>query len=313
MKSTDFYKRKTLVIIAGPTAVGKTALCIALAKNFDSEIVSTDARQFYREMNIGTAKPTAEELAQVPHYLINTLSVEQAYDVKQFEKDGLAAIDKIFEKTGIAFATGGSGLFIKTLCEGIDEMPSADPAIRKTLETQLKSEGLDVLTRQLKTLDPEYYQQVDLANPQRVLRALEVCLSTGKSYSSFRKSGNKKQKRPFSILKIGLERERDELYNRINRRVDDMLNQGLFEEAKQLYPYRKLNALQTVGYQEIFGYLENQYDWEEAVRLIKRNSRRYAKRQMTWFRKDKEIRWFELTDNARHDFEQIGSFIEKRK
>jgi len=291
--------------------VGKTALCIALAKKFGSEIVSTDARQFYREMNIGTAKPIAEELAQVPHHLINTLSVEQAYDVKQFETDALAAIDKIFEKTDIAFATGGSGLFVKTLCEGIDEMPSADPNIRQALEARLKSEGLEALTRQLKTLDPEYYQQVDLANPQRVLRALEVCLSTGKSYSSFRKNNHNKQQRPFSIIKIGLERERDELYNRINQRVDIMLKQGLFEEAKQLYPYRHLNALQTVGYREIFGYLENQYDWEEAVRLIKRNSRRYAKRQMTWFRKDEEMTWFALTDHAQYDLEQIRSFIEK--
>ena len=313
MKSPDFYKHKTLIVVAGPTAVGKTALCLSLARHFNTEIISADSRQFYREMNVGTAKPTPEELAQVPHHLINSLSIQQSYDVKQFETDALAAIDAIFEKSNVAIAAGGSGLFIKTLCEGIDEMPSAPPEVRQNLEDKLKAEGLEALTRQLKTLDPTYYQQVDLANPQRILRALEVCIATGQPYSSFRKENNRKEKnRPFSIIKIGLERERNELYERINLRVDEMLDNGLLEEARQLYPYRQLNALQTVGYQEIFGYLDNNYDWKEAVRLIKRNSRRYAKRQFTWFKKDAAMQWFSLTDNFKENFESIRVFIERK-
>ncbi len=313
MKSPDFYNQKTLIAVAGPTAVGKTALCLSLARHFNTEIVSADSRQFYREMNIGTAKPTPEELGQVPHHLVNSLSIQQSYDVKQFETDALAAIDAIFEKSNVAIAAGGSGLFIKTLCEGIDEMPSADPAIRQNLEKQLDTQGLEALTGQLKTLDPTYYRQVDLANPQRILRALEVCIATGQPYSYFRKENKKGAEalnRPFSIIKIGLERERNELYERINLRVDEMLDNRLLEEARQLYPYRHLNALQTVGYQEIFGYLDNNYDWEEAVRLIKRNSRRYAKRQLTWFKKDEAMQWFSLGNDATKDFQEICKFIE---
>jgi tRNA dimethylallyltransferase len=313
LKTPDFYKHKSLVLVAGPTAVGKTALCLTLAQHFNTEIVSADSRQFYREMNVGTAKPTPEELAQVHHYLVNSLSIKQNYDVKQFETDALSALDIIFEKSPIAIATGGSGLFIKTLCEGIDEMPSTNPAVRKNLEKQLKTQGIEVLTQQLKILDPEYYQQVDLANPQRVLRALEVCIGTGFPYSSFRKDTWKmpiSPKRPFSIIRIGLERERAELYERINQRVDEMLANGLLEEARHLYPYRHQNALQTVGYQEIFGYLEQKYHWEEAVRLIKRNTRRYAKRQLTWFRKDTGIHWFRLSNHATKDFQEIRTFIE---
>ena len=300
-------------MVAGPTAVGKTALCLLLARYFSTEIISADSRQFYREMNVGTAKPSPEELAQVPHHLVNFLSIQQNYDVKQFETDALAAVDTIFEKSPVAIAAGGSGLFIKTLCEGIDEMPSAHPEVRQNLEEKLKAEGLEALTGQLKTLDPTYYLQVDLANPQRILRALEVCIATGQPYSSFRKGKEKAAEtsnRPFSIIKIGLERERDELYQRINLRVDEMLNNGLLEEARQLYPFRHLNALQTVGYQEIFGYLDQNYDWEEAVRLIKRNSRRYAKRQLTWFKKDEEMKWFNLGDEANKDFQEICEFIE---
>lgn len=312
MNISEFYKNKVLVIIAGPTAVGKTAICLSLARHFGTEIISTDSRQFYREMDIGTAKPTPDELQQVRHHLINTLSIQQEYDVKQFEVDALAAVDKIFEKANIAIAAGGSGLYVKTLCEGIDEMPSANPSIRQNLEIQLEKDGLEVLTQQLKKLDPVHYQSVDLANPRRVLRALEVCLSTGLPYSSFRTTHREKNEpiRPFSIIKIGLERERTELYERINQRVDDMLVQGLLEEAKSLFSFREKNALQTVGYQEIFGYLEQKYDWEEAVRLIKRNSRRYAKRQLTWFKKDEEIHWFQLDNDAEQNFQKIRDFID---
>jgi len=302
-------------MVAGPTAVGKTALCLSLARHFGTEIVSADSRQFYREMNVGTAKPTPEELEQVRHHLINSLSIQQNYDVKQFETDALAALDQIFEKSSMALATGGSGLFVKTLCEGIDEMPSAHPSIRQSLKGQLKTKGLAALTHQLKVLDPDYYQKADLSNSQRILRALEVCLSTGLPYSSFRTTTQKKklpQKRPFSIIKIGLERERNELYERINQRVDEMLVNGLLEEAQSLYPFREQNALQTVGYQEIFGYLEQQYNWEEAIRLIKRNTRRYAKRQLTWFKKDEEMHWFRLDSDAMQNFQQIRMFIESK-
>lgn len=281
---------KTLLVVTGPTAVGKTALCIRLAQYLNTEIVSADSRQFYREMVIGTAKPTPEELGQAPHHFINSHSITDNYNVGDYEKDALACLEDIFQRKKIAILTGGSGLYIQVVCQGMDAMPEVNPAIRERLMQQSEAEGLANLLEQLKTLDPEYYAQVDQANTHRVIRALEVCLSTGQPFSSFRKQT--KAERPFDILKIGLEREREELYERINLRMDLMLEQGLIEEAKALYPYKEHNALQTVGYREIFDYMDGKYDWEEAVRLLKRNSRRYAKRQMTWFRRDEEIQWF---------------------
>lgn len=281
---------KYLLVVVGPTAVGKTALCIRLAQHFDTEIVSADSRQFYREMAIGTAKPTPEELAQAPHHLIDSLSIMDDYNVGDYEKDALACLEAIFARKEVAILTGGSGLYVQAVCNGIDKMPEVPPETRAQLMERLQTEGLEALLRQLEQLDPAYFQEVDHANPQRVVRALEVCLSTGQPYSSFRKKS--KVQRPFKILKIGLERDREELYERINLRMDLMLEQGLVEEVKALYAYKNHNALQTVGYKEIFDYMDEQHDWDEAVRLLKRNSRRYAKRQMTWFRRDEEIHWF---------------------
>lgn len=281
---------KYLLVVVGPTAVGKTELCIRLAQHFDTEIVSADSRQFYREMAIGTAKPTPEELAQAPHHLINSHSIMDDYNVGDYEKDALACLDDIFARKEVAILTGGSGLYIQAVCDGIDEMPEVAPETRTQLMERLQSEGLEALLVELEQLDPAYYKEVDRANPHRVVRALEVCLSTDKPYSSFRKKS--KAQRPFNILKIGLERDREELYERINLRMDMMLEQGLVDEVKGLYAYKNHNALQTVGYKEIFDYMDEQHDWDEAVRLLKRNSRRYAKRQMTWFRRDEEIHWF---------------------
>jgi tRNA dimethylallyltransferase len=281
---------KYLIALVGPTAVGKTETAIRLAQYFRTEIVSADSRQFYREMSIGTAKPTPTELAQAPHYFINTHSICEEYNVGQYETEALRILSKIFRQKNTAILTGGSGLYIKAICEGIDEMPENNPEIRALLTQRLENEGLTILTEDLKKLDQAYYQIADKSNPQRILRALEVCLSTGKPYSDFRKATQ--VHRPFEIIKIGLTRPREELYARIESRTDKMIEDGLVEEVKQLLPFREHNALQTVGYQEIFGFLDGVYDWEEAVRLLKRNSRRYAKRQMTWFNKDRNIHWF---------------------
>lgn len=279
-----------LILVVGPTAVGKTELCLNLAKKFQTEIVSCDSRQFYKEMNLGTAKPEVEELAQIQHHLINSHSIEDTYDVKQFEKDALEILQHLFEKHQAVIMTGGSGLFADAITEGLDEMPEIDPQIRKEIIAAYELKGLIYLQDEVRRLDPEYYGKVDVQNPQRLMRALEVCRGTGQTFSSFRVKN--KVQRPFQILKIGLYRDREELYNRIDQRMDWMIGRGLFEEAEKLFPYRHLNALQTVGYQEIFGMLEGNYDKDEAVRLLKRNSRRYAKRQLTWFRRDPEIHWF---------------------
>ncbi len=282
--------QKNLILVVGPTAVGKTDLCINLAKKFKTEIVSCDSRQFYRELNLGTAKPSPDELNQVPHHLINSLSIEDNYDVRRFEHDALEILDTIFKDGSIAVMTGGSGLFADAVTRGFDEIPDIDPDIRKRVISDYQSHGLDWLQTEVSRVDPEYYALVDRQNPQRLMRALEVFLGTGIKFSGFRQ--RKKTERPFRVIKIGLEREREELYHRIDQRMDQMINQGLFEEAESLFEKRHLNALQTVGYSEIFGYLEGNYDRSEAIRLLKRNSRRYAKRQLTWFRRDPEIRWF---------------------
>ncbi|WP_130275871.1 tRNA (adenosine(37)-N6)-dimethylallyltransferase MiaA [Cecembia calidifontis] len=277
-------------MVVGPTAVGKTSLCIKLAKNFQTEIISSDSRQFYRETQIGTAKPSPEELAEVRHHLIDHKSIFDVYDVKDFEKDALKVIEEIFQTRDVAIMTGGSGLFVDIIAHGMDEIPDIDPQIRTDLIKLYQEFGLEYLQNKLKETDPEYFEEVDLMNPQRLMRAIEVCLGTGKLYSTFRQK--KKIERPFHIIKVGLNRDREELYQRIDQRMEEMIAEGLFEEAERLFPYRHLNALQTVGYSEVFGYLEGNYDKEEAIRLLKRNSRRYAKRQLTWFRKDPEITWF---------------------
>ncbi|SEG45246.1 tRNA (adenosine(37)-N6)-dimethylallyltransferase MiaA [Algoriphagus boritolerans] len=282
--------KKYLILVVGPTAVGKTELCLNLAKKFKTEIVSCDSRQFYRELNLGTAKPSPQELLEVKHHLIDSLSIEEAYDVRKFEKDALQILATIFQKSNVAIMTGGSGLFADAITDGLDEIPDVEPEIRKEIIKEFESKGLEWLQAQLSKVDPEYYSQVDRQNPQRLMRALEVYRGTGLKFSSFRVK--KKAIRPFQVIKIGLDRPRQELYDRIDLRMDQMIAAGLFDEADALFEKRHLNSLQTVGYIEIFGYLEGKYDKEEAIRLLKRNSRRYAKRQMTWFRRDAEIRWF---------------------
>lgn len=281
---------KYLIVIAGPTAVGKTDLCINLAKKFNTEIISSDSRQFFKETILGTAKPSDLQLSEVPHHFINSLSIRDNYDVKSFEEDALNLMQEIFQKHNIIIMTGGSGLYIDAICNGFDDMPQVGSEIRQKIIKEYELEGLVFLQKEVKLLDPEYFALVDQNNPQRLMRALEVCRGTGKPFSSFR--NKKKVDRPFNIIKIGLEREREELYRRIDLRMDSMIQEGLFEEAISLFPHKHLNALQTVGYSEIFGFLEGNYDKEEAIRLLKRNSRRYAKRQLTWFKRDSEMTWF---------------------
>ncbi|GAA0893369.1 tRNA (adenosine(37)-N6)-dimethylallyltransferase MiaA [Fulvivirga kasyanovii] len=285
---------KFLIVIVGPTAVGKTSLCIDLARELDTGIISADSRQFFREMEIGTAKPSEEELQQVTHHFINSHSIHDKFNAGDFEREALQKIEELFRYKDCLIMTGGSGLYINAVTEGMADIPEVSLSIRKELNDRLNKEGLDVLAEELRKLDPDYYEVVDLKNPQRVTRALEVCIGTGEKYSDLRK--NSKKKRDFEVIKIGLDRPREELYARINERMDLMIEQGLFEEARELYPYKDHYALQTVGYKEIFDFFDGIYDREEAVRLLKRNSRRYAKRQMTWFGKDQEITWFHPDD-----------------
>jgi len=279
-----------LILVVGPTAVGKTDLCLNLAKNFNTEIVSCDSRQFYREMNLGTAKPNSDELKQVPHHFINSLSIEDAYDVRKFESDSMALLERLFATHQVVIMTGGSGLFADAIVTGLDEMPEVGHDVRQQIVLEYGEKGLGFLQEEVARNDPEYFEKVDQKNPQRLMRALEIWRGTGKKFSSFRVKSTKE--RPFKVIKIGLERYREELYSRINSRMDQMIASGLFDEADDLFGKRHLNALQTVGYSEIFGFLEGKYDKEEAIRLLKRNSRRYAKRQMTWFKKDESISWF---------------------
>ncbi len=296
-------KQKTLIVIVGATAVGKTDISIKLAQYFDTEIISADARQWYKETTIGTAKPTINEMQNVVHHLVDCFEIEKSYNVGDFEKDALEILEDIFSRKDFAILVGGSGLYVRALCEGIDEMPEILPHLRQELNENFEKNGLSDLLLQLKNLDENYYNQVDKANPQRVIRALEVCLSTGKPFSFFRK--NTTAKRPFNIIKIGLSRPREELYRRIDVRMDIMLAQGLLQEATNLHPKKHLNALQTVGYREIFDFLEEKYDWEECIRLLKRNSRHYAKRQLTWFQKDTQIKWFPV-----EELEEIKTYIQ---
>ncbi len=286
--------QKTLIVIVGPTAVGKSSLAIQLALKFGTVILSSDSRQFFREMNIGTAKPTTEELALVKHYFINTHSITETYNAAQYGEDALMKIEQLFEQYTHLILCGGSGLYIKAVCEGFDDIPDVPQEIREELNTQYQTNGLNWLQEKMKELDPVYYENIDQQNPQRLMRALEVKIGTGLSISSFQKRKN--ASRPFNIVKIGLNINREALYERINNRMDKMIEAGLFEEAQQLYPFKNHNALQTVGYQEIFGYFDGKYDREEAIRLLKQNSRRYAKRQLTWFMKDKTIQWFDAAD-----------------
>jgi tRNA dimethylallyltransferase len=286
--------KKTLLVIAGPTASGKTAAAIRLAQHYNTVILSADSRQFYREMAIGTAKPDAEELAAAKHYFIDSHSITELFSVGDFEKQALTLLDELFLTHDIVILVGGSGLYIKALCEGFDEIPQADAGIREQLNHEFNDTGIEPLQDELKIADPVYYNEVDLRNPQRVIRALEVFRSTGKPFSSYRKATI--NKRPFNILKIGLDLPREVLYDRINKRVDAMVAQGLVDEVSALTPYRHLNALNTVGYAELFDYFDGTFDLPRAIELIKQNTRRFAKRQLTWFRKDQSIHWLKPAD-----------------
>ncbi|TXK49641.1 tRNA (adenosine(37)-N6)-dimethylallyltransferase MiaA [Pontibacter qinzhouensis] len=304
MEKQNPGKATCLVVVVGPTAVGKTDLCVQLAKHYNTVIVSADSRQFYKEMTIGTAKPSQQEQQGVPHYFVDSHSITEEYNAGAYEQDVLQLLDKLFQEHELVILTGGSGLYVQAVCEGMDAMPDASPETRDQLTKLYEQQGLAPLLHQLQQLDPVYYDQVDRANPQRVMRALEVCQVSGKPYSWFRRQ--ERPERPFQIIKIGLTRNRQELYQRIDQRMDQMLQQGLLEEVKTLYHYREHNALQTVGYKEIFDFMDGRTDWEETVRLLKRNSRRYAKRQLTWFNKTPEYTWFEPGQ-----WQQILAFIDQ--
>lgn len=280
-----------LISIVGPTAVGKTALAISLAEKLGTEIISADSRQFYKEMTIGTAKPGKQELETVPHHFIDSHSINNLYSAGAFGRDAQKKIEFLHEDHQSVVAVGGSGLYLKALWEGFDEMPEIDPHVRSTLNDELKNNGLDSLLKELKSLDQNYYNQVDHKNGQRIVRALEVIRTTGKPFTMFRLK--KKVNLPYHQLKIGLNIDRVQLFERIDRRMDAMIEKGLFEEASALYPYRNHNALQTVGYSEIMDFMDGLYDRAEAIRLLKRNSRRYAKRQLTWFGRYDDIHWFQ--------------------
>jgi tRNA dimethylallyltransferase len=292
-----------LISIVGPTAIGKTALSIKLAKAFKTEILSADSRQFYKEIPIGTAAPSKEELTAAPHHFIHHRSIEEDYSVGDYERDAIAKLDELFQKHETIILVGGSGLYIKSLIEGLDSFPEIDPEIRDQLNDRLVNEGIESLQRELKDLDPEYYDKIDHNNPHRLIRALEICIGSGESFSSF--LNKPKPVRKFKTISIGLTAPREEIYERINLRVDSMMDEGLLEEAQGLYHKRRLNALNTVGYKELFSFFEGRIDLETAVEEIKKNTRRYAKRQLTWFRKDEETKWFPYQTA----FEEIENYI----
>lgn len=289
---------KTLIVIAGPTAIGKTTLAIKLAKKYQTEIISADSRQFYREMEIGTAKPSTEELNAAKHHFINSLSVGDYYTVGDYEREALALIESLFNEHNVLILVGGSGLFINAIINGFDELPSSSVQTRQKLNDQFKNQGISYLQEKLKEVDPAFYNEVDLNNPQRLIRALEVYETTGKPFSELR--NNTKKQRPFEIVQIGLDVDREKLYENINHRVDIMVDNGLIDEAKALISFRHLNPLNTVGYTELFGYFDGKLTLEEAIAQIKQNTRRFAKRQLTWFKKSAEITWFKPTQ-----FDQI--------
>lgn len=280
----------TLIVIAGPTAVGKTELCLRLAERMNAEILSADSRQFFRELSIGTAKPSAEQLERVKHYFIDTHTIAEPYSAGDFERDVLALLPALFERNNRVIMTGGSGLYIKAVCEGLDDLPQPEEGLREQLTARLKEEGLARLQEEIRQQDPVFAATAEINNPQRVVRALEVWHTTGLPISSFQK--NERVARPFRQVLIALDRDREELYKRIEDRVDLMLAEGLVEEAKSVAAYRDHHALQTVGYKEVYGYLDGLYDEKEMARLLKQNTRRYAKRQLTWFRHQGNFKWF---------------------
>ena len=297
--------KRQLIVVVGPTASGKTDLSIALARHYNAPIISTDSRQVYKGLAIGTAYPTEEQLQAVEHHFIAELELTEDFNCGQYEQQALERLDTLFETHDTVVAVGGSGLYVRALCEGMDNLPQADAALRDSLKERLQIEGVEALAEQLKELDPEYYNIVDRQNPARVMRALEVCLSSGCKYSELR-SGERKE-RDFQIVKVGVTMPREQLYDRVNRRVDMMIAAGLEAEARAVLPYRHCNSLRTVGYSEMFDYFDGVTTLEQAVELIKRNTRHYAKRQLTWFRRDAEVQWFNPSDR-----EQIVKYIDSQ-
>ena len=297
---------KTVLAVVGPTGIGKTALGIKLANHFKTEIISADSRQFFKEMKIGTAVPSTEELATAKHHFIQHISINQEYNVGLFEQEALLKLEELFSTQDIAILVGGSGLYVDAVQNGLDSFPDVDPQIRERLKKQITDEGIEPLQQLLNELDPVHYKVIDLHNKQRLIRALEICISTGNPYSSF--TAKNTVKRDFKTIKVGLKAEREIIYNRINKRVDLMFEDGLLEEAEKLYPKRHLNALQTVGYRELFTYFDGDWDLKTAIEEIKKNTRRFAKRQLTWYRKDDSIIWFDYQT----PFEDIIKIIEKK-
>ncbi|MDE5948368.1 MAG: tRNA (adenosine(37)-N6)-dimethylallyltransferase MiaA [Prevotella sp.] len=296
--------KDTLVVVTGPTAVGKTELCLDIAGHYGIPIINADSRQIYKGLRIGTAAPTKDQLQKVKHYFVGTLELEDYYNASMYEQEVMRLLTELFAGDGrhIALMTGGSMMYIDSVCNGIDDIPAVNAETRELLKERLEHEGLEKLCSELKVLDPEYYSIVDRKNTRRVIHGLEICYQTGKPYTYFRKK--EKRQRPFNIIKIALNRPREELYGRINSRVDEMLHDGLLEEARTLYPYRELNALNTVGYKEIFEYFDGSFSMGEAVERIKGNTRRYARKQLTWFKRDEKVRWF-----APNDKNEIMNYI----
>jgi tRNA dimethylallyltransferase len=287
---------KTLISVVGPTAIGKTKLAIELAKHYKTEIISADSRQFFKEMKIGTAVPSEEELAQAPHHFIQHISIKDTYSVGDFEKDTIELLSNIFKKNDIVILVGGSGLYVDAITKGLDHFPQVAPEVRVNLNKRLEEEGIESLQKELEELDSEYYKKVDIHNPHRLIRALEICIGTGKPYSSF--LNKDKGNRPFKNITVGIEADREIIYDRINQRVDIMIEEGLVKEAKGLLKNRKLNALQTVGYRELFNYFDGEWTLDFAISEIKKNTRRFAKRQLTWFRKNETILWVDFNETV---------------
>ena len=296
-----------LVNILGPTAIGKTSLAIKVAQHFETEIISADSRQFFKEMKIGTAVPEDFELEAAPHHFIQHISIEDNYSVGDFEREAIQKLEMLFSDHKLVVMVGGSGLYVKAVTQGLDDFPEVDPEIRQNLNRHLENDGIDWLQQKLFALDPEYYKKADVQNPHRLIRALEICIATGKPFSSF--LDKDKPERNFKTLSIGLTADREKIYERINKRVDIMIENGLVDEARTLFSKRDLNALNTVGYKELFRYFEGEWDLETAISEIKKNTRRFAKRQLTWFRKDESIKWFDYNEDPQKIFEYINSQI----
>lgn len=297
--------KPTLIVLIGPTGIGKTDLSLNIAEHYNTEIISADSRQLYADLKIGTAAPTPEQLARVKHHFVGTLQLTDYYSAAQYEAEVMKKLDELFKRHNIIVLTGGSMMYVDAVCKGIDDIPTVDEETRKTLMQHYENVGLERLCAELKILDPEYYDIVDKKNPKRVIHALEICYMTGQTYTSFRTSQTKE--RPFNIIKVGLRREREELYERINKRVDIMMEDGLLEEAKSVYQYKDLNSLNTVGYKEMFKYLDGEWELPFAIEKIKQNSRIYSRKQVTWFKRDTDITWFHPDDT-----DNIMSFIEER-